>query len=792
MKKKLQGIISALMICLLAAGMFQPAVYASEVSGEDAQVQAVIEQLTAIDTLQQIQDNRSKYTVKNAHYDINTTDSAIIAEHETVRAEYEAYVSQMFAARIAAQQAYDALSADQQAQIDAALVAKLDNELPTVWKGGTYAVTPEDSEYTFETVDGGTGFGYEVSNHMVSGNIPQTFVLVDTSDGKTSWTPSGKYVCGESNYDVTYCCDVETMLVRGSNYKRVNLEDSSYYGEEAAKHIRAILETSYPYVTLDEMKANLKAGGLNADFVDSLTRSDIISAVQMAIWSYANAADGAQDGLGYFASIHITKNSGIYFTPLHDTNNECWDWLPGKRQRSFDARAQYRVNNLAYYLCNLPGVEAEEDEIIISDIKVSRADLVPGTDDTYRVGMYVYLNEAGKAGDNLKIKVTSYDADGAVTGKSNVTVNDQSEYQISVKAKYGDTIKVVVEGTQYVGRGVYFYEPEGGRDVSQSLVGVGEGYTKVRAEEEFAFDAESDMGLRIYKTAVDTGLPISDITFDVYKVELAEGESIGEVPTEEEIAKYAVEANKVGSGITDETGYAMIGLDEGTYLVVEQHNTEKVEAPVTPFYITIPMTVEKEVEGSDSETTVEVVDIASVYPKNTPVQPPEEPPIVPPTPDEVKGSFTIVKHDSENVEVVLEGAVFAVYRPVTESDENTEIVEYNGVEYAVVPVLVDGEPLVLTTDENGKASSPELDCGTYFLVETKAPNGYDLLAEAVTVTTTSNLIEEVELTYIANEKGMLLPETGGLGTNGFMMIGGIMMLAAGIFLITKKRMNAYE
>ena len=437
MMKRAKRFVCLLLICFLTAGVIDFSAYASDVTEPettDEQVQAVIEQLEAIDTLQQMQDKRSSYTVKNNHYDINTTSAAVAEEHETARAGYEAYVSEMFAARIAAQQAYDALSAEQQAQIDATLVAKLDNELPTIWKGGTFAVTPGNDEYTFEAVNGGLGYGYEISNHMVSGNIPQTFVLVDTSDGKTSWTPDGKYVCGESNYEVTYCCDVMTALEYTTDYKRVNLEDSLYYGEESAKHIRAILQNSYPYVTLDEMKANLKADGLDADFVDSLSRSDIISAVQMAIWTYANVEDGAKDGLGYFASIHITKNDGTYFTALHDTNNECWDWLPGKRQRSFDARAQYRVNNLAYYLCNLPGVEAKEDQMIISDVEVSRAELVAGTDDLYHVGLHVFLNSGSSESDNLKITAMSYteNEDGSlnVTGRTSIKMNENSHMKL--------------------------------------------------------------------------------------------------------------------------------------------------------------------------------------------------------------------------------------------------------------------------------------------------------------------------------------------------------------------------
>ena len=777
------------LICCMMAGLFGPLTMVTEAADEE--VQAVITQLEAIDSLQTMQDKRSEYKVKNNHYDINTTDTAIITEHENARAEYDNYVSKMFAARLAAKEAYEALTKEQQGQIDASLVAKLNEKLTTVFKQETYSVTPADDEYIYEAVQGATGLGYEVSNHMVAvggaGNIPQTFILVDTSDGKTSWIPSGKYVEGESNYFVTYCCDVETPLEYGTDYKRVNLEDSNYYGENASSHIRAILQNSYPYVTLDEMKANLKADGLNAAFVDSLTRADIISAVQMSVWAYANADITDEGYLGYFASVDIPKNTGIYFTPIHDYTTESWDWFPGKRQRSYDAKAEYRVNNLAHYLCSLPGIEAKDDEIIISEVKVARAELIAGSNDTYNVGMYVYLNGGGNAKDSLKITVSSYSPDGSVTGRTNLVIDGQSEYELSVKAKYGDTIKVVVEGTQYLGKGVYFYEPEGGRDVSQSLVGVAEGQTKVRAEEEFVFDEDIDMGLRIYKTANETGLPISDITFDIYKVELAEGESLSENPTNDEVAKYAVEANKAGSIITDETGYGFIGLDKGTYLVVEQHNKDKVAAPVDPFYFKIPMDVEKKYPDGTVEVTV--VDVVSVYPKNTPVEPPEPPPIIPPTPDDVKGKFEIVKHDAEDESIVLEGAEFAVYRPATESDTDTKTVTCDGVEYVVVPVMTDGAQVVLKTDENGHAVSPEIECGTYFLVEKKAPVGYNKLEEAVAVTVVSGVNEKTEAIYIANEKGVLLPETGGIGARIFYIAGSLMMLAAVVFLVTKKRMK---
>lgn len=783
-------IIRFVCICialLLVVGNIGLQTYASEIEDED--VLAVIEQLEAIDSLQEMQDKRSSYTV-SSRYDTGTTNTSIIAEHEAARSGYETYVSEMFAARVAAQQAYDALSDSQKSLIDSALVEKLGNSLPTVLNIGTSSVTPRDDEYTFEAVDGGFGYAYEVSNYMVSGNIPQTFILVDTSNGETSWTPSGRYVYGESNYDLTYCCDVLTGLEYTTDYRRINLEDSNYYSEDAAQHIRAILQNAYPYITVEEMKANLKAGGLNGDFVDSLSRADMIAAVQMAVWTYANAADGASDGLGYFASVDVKRNTNVYFYPLHDYTNECWEWFPGAKQRTYDVRVEYRVNTLAYYLCNLPGVSAQEDQIVISDVKVTRANLLAATDDSYQIGMYVYLNNGGTAQDNLKVTVTSYhtNADGTVetTGRSSRKVDGNAKLDMTVRAKSGDTICVVVEGTQFLEKGVYFYEPEGGRDASQSLVGVAEGETHVRAEETFVFSENiGEMGLRIHKTEAGTGMPLSDITFKIYHAEAADGAALNETPTEEEIELYAVEENLVGSVTTDETGYAAIGLGEGRYLVVEEMNAEKIKAPIHPFYLLIPMT--ETLYNEDGTTMVQTVPVVSVYPKNETVIPPEEPPILPPTPDSVTGRFQILKYDELDNTILLEGAKFQVYQAATDEDTATETIRCNGIQYAVVPVTVNGETLVLTTDENGSAVSPELSCGTYFLVESESPAGYNLPAEAFRVTVNSSVMTATTTVEIPNQRGNILPETGGMGTDVFFYAGSLLMLTSGIILILKKR-----
>lgn len=782
--KKRFGFMILLTMLLLALCMSAQTACAE---AADETVQAVIDQLQAIDTLQEMQNKRSEYTVSSSY---DASNAAVVAEHEAARSGYETYVSKMFAARIAAQEAYDALSAEQKAQIDASLVARLNDSLDTVFHSGTYPITQRDDEYVYQVVSP-KYLSYELSAHVTeSRDMPATLILVDTATSGSTWTPSGKYVHGSSNYLVTYCCDLITTPVNGTHYKRINLEDSDYYGESAAAHIRAIVQNSYPFISLSEMKSQLKAGGLSSSFVDTVTRADVIAAVQMAIWAYANTADSdVSKVISYGGTLNVTNNGLI--PVLHDYSNESWDWWPKQNYRTitYDAEADYRVNTLVYYLCSLPGVKPSDDEIIISDVKVTRADLVAGTDDVYSLGMYVYLNEGGSENDYVTISVTSTDAAGQTTGSSVLRMDGRSGYAMTVQARIGDTINVVVDGTQYLPRGVYFYEPEGGRDASQALVGVADGSTKVHAEESFVFQTDVGMGLRIYKTEQDTGLPISEIVFDVYSVVPGEGESVSPVPTDEEIARYAVEANKVGSVTTDSTGYAALALNEGLYLVVEQHNTAKVVAPVSPFYVQIPMPTQAASANGESgtEVVVEYLDVVSIYPKNTPVDEPENPPEIPSPPDNVSGYFSIYKHDESDSGKALAGAQFQVFRAATEEDANPQIVTCDGVEYAVVPVTVNGSVLTLTTNENGTATSPSLTCGVYFLVETEAPAGYVLPEEAVSVTVVSSEISADRTVSVANREGTVLPETGGEGTRVLMAIGAVLTLAAAVLLVRRRR-----
>lgn len=153
----------------------------------------------------------------------------------------------------------------------------------------------------------------------------------------------------------------------------------------------------------------------------------------------------------------------------------------------------------------------------------------------------------------------------------------------------------------------------------------------------------------------------------------------------------------------------------------------------------------------------------------------------------------------------LAGAEFKLYRDETLQNEIKFVKTTDGT-YRVAKADETAAD-TLAVDSNGILNLQGLDLGTYYLKEVKAPNGYNLLQNAVVITLTDGDAEHAPdgvldnegasgnvLTGIkvVNSKGFNLPVTGGIGTVLFTVVG-VVLMASGVLLVLfyrKKRQNS--
>lgn len=194
------------------------------------------------------------------------------------------------------------------------------------------------------------------------------------------------------------------------------------------------------------------------------------------------------------------------------------------------------------------------------------------------------------------------------------------------------------------------------------------------------------------------------------------------------------------------------------------------------------------------------------------------------------------KVDGENVDTKLEGAEFVLFNgghTRVAHIENGKMVgwvnlpagydyeNYKEIPYEVWEAFNATTNVIMTSTAEGVFGVSGLDDGTLHLLEIKAPNGYNLLehdleividaatangqtwdgvpANALTALTIAvdggnaengNAQTGAVALTVRNNQGSTLPETGGIGTTLFYVIGGLLVIGAGVLLVVRFRMRA--
>lgn len=159
------------------------------------------------------------------------------------------------------------------------------------------------------------------------------------------------------------------------------------------------------------------------------------------------------------------------------------------------------------------------------------------------------------------------------------------------------------------------------------------------------------------------------------------------------------------------------------------------------------------------------------------------------------------KNDS-NAEKGLAGATFKLTKG-SQDAENIGFVKTSNETatddvYRVAKRGETGTVATITSPKSGKFTIQGLGAGTYYLTETKQPDGYNKLSGPVTVVIdkdgqvkvkNGDAYDEVTQVKVENKSGTVLPSTGGAGTTMIYLVGAVLVLGSGVVLATKRRVK---
>lgn len=256
-------------------------------------------------------------------------------------------------------------------------------------------------------------------------------------------------------------------------------------------------------------------------------------------------------------------------------------------------------------------------------------------------------------------------------------------------------------------------------------------------------------------------------------------------------------------------GGTAIQNDEDKYTITAipstQANTADLTVEFASGYLKTTEASNKEVEityyaqvtkdavaGTDANTNQPFLDYTN--------QPGEDPGHVPgPEVKVYTFDMKVMKFTEEGGSKALAGAEFQLYKDSVEEGNKIGTVQM--------------------TKEDGTISFEKMDEGTYYLVETKAPNGYTLLANPIKVEIIagkdtegnatgkftlkindkevtegidayiSHKVENTGLSYVAveNHKGFNIPMTGGMGIALFLAVGAAGIVVISVLLVKKNK-----
>jgi len=338
-------------------------------------------------------------------------------------------------------------------------------------------------------VDGETGTAKQtvvgsVYGYIVHPDGTRTCVHTDAVCQRVVSSENGTPDDRSDDYKIggLYCVDSSTGVNNYMEYRKANLEDSDYYSEEEASHLRAIMTYGYTWdddddlgeTNLANIKAMLKDAQVNGDEatkellkdmdIDNLTRKQAATATGMAVWQYGNRFELGEGDYIEFVS------------------------------RDSDAANKARIETLYKYLIGLT-MEADEEETqvineekFVDDLQMNIGGMAKNhennsdddaTNDVYNVELkFSLVVKPSLLNDDLIVKVL--DSEGNVVKTARIageakegerfgyakTVEDENGKtyyvleDLQLEENSGTSFDLKLEGTQALQEGIYIFESQ--------------------------------------------------------------------------------------------------------------------------------------------------------------------------------------------------------------------------------------------------------------------------------------------------------------------------------------------
>ena len=396
-----------------------------------------------------------------------------------------------------------------------------------------------------------------------------------------------------------YCVDALTGLVQreGYDFQRVNLEDATWFDDEAAGRVRAIYMNAFPYLEVKEIQKRvntwLAATDPQAAEITDLTAAEAASAAQIAIWTIVNADEGIALWDLYCGTYETTAEEWVDVVTYPEVMIEsAKDTTESNMEKVYD------------YMKSLKPVAASS--VVVSEASFTKKEftVADNGDGTYDVTVSGAVDVAIGEKDEMVLTAVLGEAVKDVQLKDGV-----NSFEITFEnVKSLADVELNIDGYQ-TADGIFLFVPVEGRYSAQCLVAADKSRLPVHAETTVGLDRI----ININKTTNINGTyyPLEGIAFDIYYV-CSVDEYTANVSKYEDASKIETSSCEfITTVTTDITGKASYNLTEndkedGIYLVIEQENAA-IEKALTPFLIAVPMTTE------DGEGLTYIV---NVEPKN--------------------------------------------------------------------------------------------------------------------------------------------------------------------------------